>query len=154
MADRAGLQEASGIVGYHPWEDAGLRHADWIIEHVSLGGPIEVMCWRRKVILLERDRTVSQRRCDLSHAVGHIDLGHRKSFDRASERAADRLAAKRLIALVPLGAALLWTDGRPTLETAEILSVDLPTLEARLTCLHPAEKGYLGRVLSVKEMVA
>lgn len=149
MGNREGVAQASGSVAvYSPWEDAGDRLSEWVIEHTSLGGLHEVMCWRRKVILLETDRTISQRRSDLSHAIAHVDLGHRRALDNKSERAADRLAAKRLIHRVDLADAMLWTEGRVTHETAEILRVDLQTLEARLEFLHPSERAFLRRALA------
>lgn len=149
MGDRKGAEEAPREVAvYSPWEDVGGRLSEWVIEHTSLRGLHEVMCWRRKVILLERDRTVAQRRSDLSHAIAHIDLGHRRAFDPGTETAADRLAAKRLILRVPLADALVWTQGAATEETAEILRVDIPILRARLSHLHPAERAYLRRRLT------
>lgn len=148
MGDRESTAEAPGSVAvYSPWDDAGDRFADWVIEHTSLQGLHEVMCWRRKVILLEVDRTVAQRRSDLSHALAHVDLGHRDALDNKSERAADRLAAKRLIHRFHLAEALRWTGGAANMEAAEMLRVDLPTLNARLSHLHPAERAYLRREL-------
>lgn len=149
MGDRESTTEASGEVAvYSPWDDAGDRLAEWVIEHASLRGLHEVMCWRRKVILLEADRTVAQRRSDLSHAIAHVDLCHRDALNTKSEAAADRLAAKRLIHRQHLADALVWTAGRATWETAEILRVDLPTLNARLAHLHPAERAFLRRALA------
>lgn len=146
MGDRAGNPATPGVVGgYSPWDDAGQRLADWIIEHVSLGGLHEVMCWQRRVILLESDRTVAERRSDLAHAIAHIDLGHREALDRKNEQAADRLAAKRLIDREDLADAIKQTAGHITMETAELLRVDMATLRSRLTFLHPAENAYLRR---------
>ena len=94
---------------------------------------------------MERDRTVTQRRSDLAHAIAHVDLGHRRALDRKSELAADRLAAKRLISRSELAAAIRATSGAIGHETAELLRVDMATLRARLTYLHPAENAYLRR---------
>jgi hypothetical protein len=148
VGDRAGNSQAEALADiYSPWDDAGARLEDWIIEHVSLGGLIEVMCWKRKVILLESDRTVAQRRSDLAHAIAHVDLGHRLALDRKNEQAADRLAAKRLISRQELVEAIKWTGGRIGQETAELLRVDIATLRSRLTYLHPAESSYIRREL-------
>lgn len=121
--------------------------ADWIIEHVSLGGLHEVMCWQRRVILLEADRTVAQRRSDLAHAIAHVDLAHHRALDRKSELAADRLAAKRLISHEELATAIKATAGHIGEETADLLRVDMATLRSRLTYLHPSENAYLRREL-------
>lgn len=130
---------------YNPWADAGERHGDWIIERAPLRGLHEVMCRRNKVILLEQDRTKWERRCDLAHAIAHIDLEHIDSFDRKSELAAVRYSAKLLIDLVPLGDVLAATGRRVTVEGAHMLGVDVATLTARLQHLHPGERGYLTR---------
>jgi Zn-dependent peptidase ImmA (M78 family) len=135
-------------MGYNPWEDAGTRHGDWIIERVPLRGLHEVMCRKNKVILLERDRTMRERRCDLAHAIAHIDLDHTGSFDRKAEAAAKRYAAKMLIDLEPLGDALAVTGGKVTYDGAHLLGVDVETMTARLQHLHAAERGYLRRRLA------
>jgi hypothetical protein len=147
MGNRTGVAASGAVSLYSPWQDAGERLTDWVIERVQLHGLHEVMCWRRKVILLEADRSVAQRRSDLAHAIAHVDLGHRVALDSKCESAADRLAAKRLIDRAPLAEALAWTGGIATIETAELLRVDMPTLRNRLTCLHPAERAYLRRVV-------
>lgn len=133
---------------YSPWVDAGERHGDWVIERVPLRGLHEVMCRKNKVILLERDRTKWERRCDLAHAIAHIDLAHTGSFDRKAEQAAVRYAAKMLIDLEPLGRALAIGGGRVTYDSATALGVDVETMTARLTHLHPAERAYLRRQLA------
>lgn len=133
---------------YSPWDDAGERHGDWIIERVPLRGLHEVMCVKNKVILLERDRTKWERRCDLAHAIAHIDLGHTEQLDRKTESAAVRHAAKLLIDLEPLGDVLAVTGGRVTYDGAHALGVDVETMTARLQHLHPGERGYLRRRLT------
>lgn len=133
---------------YNPWADAGERHGDWIIERAPLRGLHEVMCTKNKVILLEQNRTKWERRCDLAHAIAHIDLGHTNSFDRKTERAAVRHAAKMLIDLEPLGLVLANTGGRVTYDGAHALGVDVQTMTARLQHLHPTERAYLRRQLT------
>lgn len=108
----------------------------------------EVMCVKDRVILLERSRTKWERRCDLGHAIAHIELGHRDRLNKAEERAAVRYAAKMLIDLKPLGEALAGSLGRVDEDCAESLAVDVETLMARLECLHPAERAYLTRRLA------
>lgn len=106
------------------------------------------MCIRDKVILLERDRTKWERRCDLGHALAHIELGHTDRQNKNDERAAVRHAAKMLIDLVPLGEALAQSLGKATDEAAELLGVDVETLTVRLQVLHPTETAYLRRRLA------
>lgn len=130
---------------YNPWTDAGQRHGDWIIERAPLRGLHEVLCRKNKVILLEQNRTKWERRCDLAHAIAHIDLDHTDSFDRKSELAAVRYSAKMLIDLEPLGDVLAAHGGRITFDGAHTLGVDVPTMTARLQHLHPGERGYLAR---------
>lgn len=132
---------------YHPWDDAGTRYQDWVIRRCHLDGLHEVMCMERKVILLEAERTKWERRCDLAHAIAHIDLGH-GSFDDKSEAAAVRYAAKRLIHRDRVAEAVAHTNGDVTLETAEYLGVDMETLSVRLHHLHPAEKAVIRRHLA------
>lgn len=157
MGNRAGVAAGPllAAAGYHPWNDAGERLGEWIIRRCDLGGLLEVMCHRRKVILLEQDRTKWERRCDLAHAIAHVDLAHRDNTDDKAEEAAVRLSAKRLIHRDDLARALRWTEGRATTETAELLYVDAHTLKARLTHLHPAERAFLRRELSdLNDMLA
>lgn len=135
------------IDAYHPWDDAGDRYGDWTIRRCDLRGLHEVMCMDRKVILLEAARTKWERRCDLAHALAHIDLGH-GSFDDKSEAAAVRYAAKRLIHRDRVADAVAATNGEVTQETAELLGVDMETLMIRLTHLHPIERTVISRRLS------
>lgn len=148
MGNRAGAPPESRMsMEYHPWDDAGTRYRDWVIRRCHLDGLHEVMCMERKVILLEAERTKWERRCDLAHAIAHIDLGH-GSFDDKSEAAAIRHAAKRLLRYGVVADALVQTHGEVTPETAEILGVDPETLHARLSHLHPAERAFIRRRLS------
>ena len=134
---------------FDPWAYAGAVHPDWVIRFDDLHGIPEIMCWRKRVILLELDTDKRRRRSSLTHAIGHIELEHRGSaFDTKEERAADRYAAKMLIDLEPLGDVLAITGGRVTYDGAHALGVDVETMTARLQHLHAAERGYLHRRLT------
>lgn len=109
----------------------------------NLYGFTEVMCTRRKVILLEADRDKWHRRVDLTHAIAHIDLGHVDRHDMKAEEAAVRYAAKLCLDLHPLGEALAESRGRVDASVAYDLGVDLETLQVRLRHLHPVERSYL-----------
>lgn len=143
---------------YDPGRDAAERYPDWVIRHRPLGGTIpEVMCRRRKTILIETTHDWASKRCSLAHAVAHLDLEHQaasssSTFDRWMEREANGLAALRLIPLRALADVLCWT--RDPREIAHELVVDLATLEVRRRHLHESERGYLRRAMTWLEETA
>lgn len=146
MEDPAGF---TGTVTYSPWDDVGERYPDWIVRLTDLRGLPELMCWDERVVLLEVDRTIAERRSDLAHAIGHLDLQHRgDTFNRKHEEAARRHAAKMLIDLHPLGEAIRWASCAE--EAAEMLRVDEPTLRKRLEYLHVTERTYLEPIFGAK----
>jgi Zn-dependent peptidase ImmA (M78 family) len=133
---------------YEPGRDAADRYPDWVIRHRPLSHGIpEVMCRRRKVILIEAEDNWPAKRCSLAHAVAHLDLGHTTTptgvFERDQEIDANQLAARRLITVDALVAVLSWT--RYDTEIAAELDVDLATLYMRKAHLHPAELARLRR---------
>lgn len=140
---------------YEPGRDAAQRYPDWVIRHRPLSHGIpEVMCRRRKVILIESREAWAAKRCSLAHAVAHLDLGHEATkagtFDRRQEDHANQLAARRLIALDDLIDVLCWT--RFSTEVAAELEVDIRTLNTRQVHLHPSERAELrSRVLWLEE---
>lgn len=150
MADRAGVEGA--MTPYDPGRDAADRYPDWVIRHRPLGGVIpEVMCRRRKTILIDSGSAWPAKRCSLAHAVAHLDLHHEASahggtFDKWMEREANGLAAQRLIPIRTLASVLCWT--RDTHEIAHELQVDLATLEVRRKHLHESERGCLRRAMN------
>lgn len=148
MADRAGIEGAVAL--YDPGRDAAERYPDWVIRHRALGGIPEVLCRRRKVILVHSGGTWPMKRCSLAHAVAHLDLDHQAeavgTFERWMEREANGLAARRLIPIVALAEVLQWTRDRH--EIANELQVDLPTLKTRRADLDEAERGYLLSVVT------
>lgn len=144
MVDREGFE---GSLTYSPWADIGERYPDWVVRFDDLRGLPELMCWDAQVILLEGARTVPERRSDLAHAIGHLDLEHRgDTFNRKHEESASRYAAKLLIDLDVLAEAMLWSNDYR--EVAELLRVDIPTVKKRLEHLHPVERSYLNRALA------
>lgn len=147
MADREGVARAVMHDGrYHPGRDAAERFPEWVIRHRPLSHGIpEVMCRRRKVILIEDKQSWPEKRCSLAHAVAHLDLGHQATshgtFDRRQEDHAHQLAARRLITIDDLARVLSWT--RFITEVAAELEVDIRTLNTRQVHLHPAERAEL-----------
>lgn len=157
MADREGIEGA--VTPYNPGRDAAERYPDWVIRHRPLGGVIpEVMCRRRKTILIETGHDYPAKRCSLAHAVAHLDLDHQAAaagtatFEKWMERAANGLAALRLIPIDALARVLCWT--RDPHEIAHELQVDLPTLEVRRLNLHASELHYLRRTITWLEETA
>lgn len=140
---------------YDPGADAAARYPDWVIRHRRLGWGIpEVMCSKSKVILLEAGHSWAEKRCSLAHAVAHLDLEHFAGvsgiFDKRQESQANQLAARRLITLEAMAAALSWT--RAPAEIAAELIVDRATLLVRRKHMHPSELQYLDyRVRSLGE---
>lgn len=130
---------------YEPGRDAAQRYPDWVIRHRPLSHGIpEVLCRRRKVILVESGESWAAKRCSLAHAVAHLDLGHEATsgaFDHTQEAHADQLAARRLITLDDLADVLCWT--RFSTEVAAELEVDIRTLNTRQVHLHPSERAEL-----------
>ncbi len=143
---------------YDPGADAALRYPDWVIRHRFIGGVVpEVLCRRRKVILIGTGQTPAGRRCSLAHAIAHLDLGHAETytaaFEKREELEADRLAAIRLIALDELAGVLAWT--RDHNEIALELDVDVPILRTREQHLTVDDRKYLrSRVHLLSEEIA
>lgn len=137
---------------YDPGVDAAERFPDWVIRHKPLRGLHEVLCRRRRVILLDDERDSAKRRCRLAHAIAHLDLRHgsvKGVLDARQELAADRLAAKRLLDIRMTGEALAWAES--VQEAALELDVERHILELRLQCLHPSERAYLRKRLELGE---
>lgn len=141
---------------YEPGADAATRYPDWVIRHRDLGRIPEVLCRRRRVILINSAHTWAAKRSSLAHAVAHLDLGHAdtasSSFEKREEREADQLAARRLITLDALAEVLCWT--RDYEEIAEELVVDVTMLKVREKHLHVAERHYLRRLVRPMEEIA
>ncbi|WP_248582559.1 ImmA/IrrE family metallo-endopeptidase [Nocardioides sp. InS609-2] len=154
MADREGVARA---VTYDPGRDAAERYPDWVIRHRPLSHGIpEVLCRRRRVILIASHQDWASKRSSLAHAVAHLDLGHchetARFFNRQHEVEANQMAARRLISLPALADALCWT--RDYHEIAGELDVDVELLKVRETHLHATERGYLRRAVSNLEASA
>lgn len=140
---------------YDPGRDAAVRYPDWVIRHRPLLGVPEVLCRRRKVILLDDSHTPAGKRCSLAHGIAHIDLKHQSwsgVLDARQEVAADRLAARRLISVETLAEAWCWTDADA--EVAAELVVEPHYLEVRMRHLTKAERLFLRRHIRAKERTA
>ena len=146
MADRA---HRAGALTYDPAADVASRYPDWIVGRADLQGLVpEVLCWARRVILIDGGSSPEVQRSSLAHAVAHLDLGHTVTlsghFENREEVQADLLAARRLIPLDDLAAAVAWSRDRG--EVACQLGVDLPMLRIRELSLDAAERRRLRRI--------
>lgn len=106
------------------------------------------MCVRDRVILIDRDRTRSERRCDLAHAIAHIELDHHDRRNEHDEAAAVRYASKMLIDVQDLANAIEQSSGELDESAAAYLDVDMETLSVRCQHLHPAERAFLRQRLA------
>lgn len=131
-------QGAQGSV-FHPW------HRLRSLSNIDLS-------WRRtpgrlgetdgaQVIRLHPDQLQVQRRCTLAHELAHVELGHTDGASPAQERAARMLAARWLVDLDQLLAALRWADDLATV--ADECWVDEETLMARLDGLTDGERAQI-----------
>jgi len=93
------------------------------------------------VIVLHPDQSQAQRRCTLAHELAHIELGHVHGASPAEESAARLLAARWLIEMPALLAALAWAEDLR--EVADELWVDEDTLMARLDGLTSSERDEI-----------
>jgi hypothetical protein len=115
---------------YDPGADMADRYPGWVVRSAPLGAVPELLCRRRRVILLDDRLCGADKRCALAHAVAHLDLGHWQTMDRRAEtreeQAADDLAAERL-----MPASLLLDAGVWAL-TAEEAAAELNVTESLL----------------------
>lgn len=110
---------------YNPGDDMAARYPGWVVRSAPLGAVPELLCPRRRVILLDQRLHGPDKRCALAHAVAHLDLRHGLTMDRRAEtreeQAADDLAAERLLPEWRLADAGLWV--RSAKEAADELDV-------------------------------
>lgn len=131
---------------WHPWR--ALRGEGDEIVYSQDELPSGDAWWvpRRRVILMRPGLLQVQRRCALSHELGHRALGHtgqciyrdsKRQGDRA-EVQADVWAARKLITVEQLAEVLVWTDDRD--EAAHELWVTRRLLDRRLEFMHLGER--------------
>lgn len=131
------------------------RYPGWVVRHRRIAPIPEVLCVRRRVILLDTEADRSARRCALAHAVAHIDLGHSPESGKTGRRyeaAADALAATRLIPLGRLADVLTWALGPD--EVADELDVTEHMVRVRVRALSVVEKRMISRRVLSREGAA
>lgn len=151
------------MTNYNPWADLGDRPHICCDSH-SVELPVGSGWWLPDVmgIVLDRRLTRVERRCALAHELQHVDYGdvqvHSVGPDgprmaRRQEKRADREAARRLVQVQELAAAMRAHPHNPA-AVAEELDVTLDVLRCRLDTLHAAERASLVLALGVLEMPA
>lgn len=141
---------------YDPWTDAGARYPHVHIERCPLRPAHAAWVERHQVIFVDDTISKIERRCALAHELAHIDTGDRPTdmcwFGQRQETAADKLAARRLIAVENLAEIVRWChDPR---EAAAELGVTLNVFVLRARALHPAERGLIETVKRRRERAA
>lgn len=144
------------MIGYNPWLDAAQRYPDLHIEWHPLLPAHAMWAPVERVVLVDESISTVERRCALAHEIAHIDTGDRPTdlcwFRARQETVADRLAARRLIAIEDLAEVVRWChDPR---ETSAELGVTLNVLAIRAATLHPSERGLIEAVKQRRERAA
>lgn len=141
---------------YDPGADMAARYPGWVVRKAPLGAVPELLCPRRRVVLLDERLGATERRCALAHAVAHLDLGHGLTMDRRAEtqeeNAADDLAAVRLMPVELLADVGAWALSRA--EAAAELDVTEALLLIRWDSRTPDETDYLMRRLAALDGAA
>ena len=133
---------------FHPWR----RAADLGISVVFMPLADGVLgCWDRdaRTIYLSPDLDQAERRSTLTHELVHAVRGDEPCVSTVLELRQESIveaeAARLLIPLVDLAAALLWCQDEA--ELADELWVDETLVRARLEGLSDHDKGFLEHAL-------
>lgn len=102
--------------------------------------------------MLRRGLSLVEQRSVLWHELVHAERGDEHCSDKTERCRIDREAARRAIDLYDLADAMCWSEHHD--EQADQLKVTPHLLRVRLDSLHPSERGYLTRRLSMKERTA
>ncbi len=141
---------------HNPWR--ALAHRDFITlirAHLPAGERGRLYP-DHDAIVLDKRLSQAEARCTLTHELVHLRRGDGECSDPVAsgkqERRCEDEAARLLIPLDRLAAALLW--GREPEEIADELWVDLDTLKARVASLTQEEKDYINSRVTAKGEVA
>ena len=135
----------------HPWRN--LHHCFPDIEVVYCDLPDDVGGWwdGDRTIYLDQRLTQRGRRSALAHELWHIRRGvvPRDAVLRAREEATvDELAARELITIESLIAAVLWCRGVSGADMADEVWTDPHTLGVRLATLNDDERAQIEDALA------
>jgi hypothetical protein len=131
-------------MGWNPWRHIGDNYPHvTVVRDKELPGRIWGLTDGTRIWICRR-LNQAQRRSTLAHEIGHLERGLPPTDPRGlarEERLVSELAARRLITLQDLAAALKWS--REPAELADALWVDLDTVKARMQSLDPIEVAQL-----------
>lgn len=131
----------------HPWRL--LRQMPHLIVHWCHLPDGQVGCTDGTNIWLDRRQRQAQRRSTLAHELEHIERGHDECQVGAVEMTVEIAAARKLIPLVALAEAIVWSQDEH--ELAEDLWVDVAMVRTRLMSLSDEEHAYVEDVLARRE---
>lgn len=102
-------------------------------------------------VSIRLDLTQSERRSTLAHELVHLDRGPAvKGHEDREERVVSEEAARWLIPIEKLADGLVWAFDDT--ELADLLWVDLDTVQTRLVTLTSAETAYINTALDKAEL--
>lgn len=150
MTVGTGIYGAPAMGRWHPWRVLGrMKHVtvEWTddLPHDVLG-ETDGVCRIR----MRNGQLQVERRCTITHEMIHVERGHTGCCDEKAEARVRREAARRLIPLTALAAAIVF-HGEDWPAVADELWVDEDTLHIRLGALHPAERGYIDRCVGARD---
>lgn len=143
---------------YSPWKVLA-EMPDVRVEYAELNDDLGWWDPDRRAITLAAGQTQAERRCTLAHELEHVRRGD-EDVSRVSpvlaarqEIAACVRAARNLIPITTLVAALLWSQDER--ELAEELHVDVDTVKIRLLTLTLEEHSAIDeRIQQAEERIA
>lgn len=132
---------------YDAGRELARRYPHVTVRRVRLDGALAATLPHRQLILIADHLSQDERHACLTHELVHLDRGDQCTaggglLELKREHAVEREAARRLIPLERLAAALLW--GRDEHELAQELGVDVHTFRVRMDHLTDAEREHLG----------
>jgi Zn-dependent peptidase ImmA (M78 family) len=140
----------SGAESWSPWRHLRENHPDVVVyEHEMPDGYLGCIDAENRIIWLDSRLTQAERRSALAHELGHLERGPAPAGEHADpveERAVNVWAARKLIAIPDLAAALGWSSHLS--EIAEELWVSVHMLTVRLETMTQAELMLLTRLRS------
>lgn len=133
----------------HPWRR--LRNAAEITLRWHHEGPMGWCRHSTQEVSIRKDLTQSERRSTLAHELIHLDRGPAaRGYEEHEERVVSQEAARWLIPIDMLADALVWAFDDS--EVADMLWVDLDTVQHRLVALTEQETAYINTALDRAEM--
>lgn len=134
---------ATALAAWSPWRHLREGHPEVRVFETELPpGYLGCTDHDQGIIWLDSRLTRAEQRCTLAHELAHLERGPLGDGDKdADEQACDEWAARRLVPLSDLMAALRWCSDLRAV--AEELWVDKRIVQARLECLTATERERL-----------